>query len=447
MVEKLKTFLFCYFIFFFVFSWEVHAQLKLSIKGGNFTPITIGVAPFNSEDLRAKAVIGKVEAIVMADLNGSGFFSCKEDLYSPLSGAKNSSSASSFSPEKAFLRFSCACKGEEIESVSFDLWDVTQGVWGKKQQFFFKDNKSFRSVAHNISDAIYTKMTGEAPYFNSRIVFVDVGEDGERRLAIMDQDGSNLSYLTEAKSLILMPHFSADGESIIYISYLNGMPKVFVQNIKKRTVELIGAIPKTAVSPRFSPDNKKIIMSLLEDDGAASLYELNLSSGSLVQLSAGSSIDMSGCYSPDGRNIVFASDREGGLPQLFVMSLDTREVRRISEGEGGYGSPVWSPFGDYIAFSKQNRLTQNSSIGIMEANGSGERILVKDGGRNEVPSWAPNGRVLMFSKRLSGRMVKLYKIDVFGRGEQMVNTPNSAFDSAWSPLLSGIAQKKAVGGE
>ena len=185
-------------------------------------------------------------------------------------------------------------------------------------------------------------------------------------------------------------------------------------------------------APRFSPDGQRIVMSL-EADGNASIYEMDLRTRQTRRLTNAQAIDTGPCYSPDGREIVFESDRER-TQQLYVMGSDGSGVRRISFGEGRYSTPVWSPRGDYVAFTKQ--LSGRFLIGVMRPDGAGERILT-EGFHNEGPTWAPNGRVLMFFRESQGQGgPRIYSVDLTGYNERVVGTPAYGSDPAWSPLLN-----------
>lgn len=169
-------------------------------------------------------------------------------------------------------------------------------------------------------------------------------------------------------------------------------------------------------------------------DGASTIVEMDLRSRRARQLTRTSAIDTGPCYDPTGRQIVFESDRDG-TQQLYVMQSDGSGIQRISYGEGRYSTPVWSPRGDYIAFTKQ--YGGSFLIGVMRPDGSGERILT-EGYHNEGPTWAPNGRVLMFFRDLPGPRggPRIYSIDLTGYNERLIPTPSFASDPAWSPLLS-----------
>jgi TolB protein len=185
-------------------------------------------------------------------------------------------------------------------------------------------------------------------------------------------------------------------------------------------------------APRFSPDGQRVIMSLQQGSNS-NLYVLDLRSKATTRLTDTAAIDTAPSYSPDGGRVCFESDR-GGSQQIYIMNAGGGPAQRISFGEGSYSTPVWSPRGDAIAFTKLGR--GSFAIGTMKPDGSGERILT-EGFHNEGPTFAPNGRVLMFFRDPGGSGgPSLYTVDITGRNEQRVQTPGFASDPAWSPLLS-----------
>mgnify|MGYP001279997654 CR=1 FL=1 len=187
-------------------------------------------------------------------------------------------------------------------------------------------------------------------------------------------------------------------------------------------------------TPRFSPDGKQVIMSLSRN-GVTDIYTMNLQTRVANRLTNAPSIDTSPTFAPDGRQIVFNSDR-GGSQQLYVMDADGQNVRRISFGKGRYATPVWSPRGDLIAFTKIQG--GRFHIGVMKPDGSGERLLTS-GFLVEAPTWAPNGRVLIYFKQIKrgqgAGATRLYSIDLTGYNERELLTPTDASDPAWSPLI------------
>jgi TolB protein len=258
-----------------------------------------------------------------------------------------------------------------------------------------------------------------------------------KRLAIMDQDGANHRFLTDGRSLVLTPRFSPTAQEITYLSYARGVPRVYLFNIDTGQQELLGDFPGMTFAPRFSPDGNKVIMSLAVD-GNSDIYTLDLRTHQATQLTDSPAIDTSPCYSPDGTQIAFNSDR-GGSQQLYTMRADGSNVTRISfDQHARYGTPVWSPRGDLIAFTKLDG--GQFYIGVMRPDGTGERLLTQ-AFLVEGPTWAPNGRVLMYFRQTptdskgQGGNTRLYSIDLTGYNEREVITPQDASDPAWSPLI------------
>jgi TolB protein len=297
----------------------------------------------------------------------------------------------------------------------------------------------WRRIAHIISDAIYTRVTGEPGYFDSRVVFVDETGPKERRmkrLAVMDQDGANVRYLTRGDDLVLTPRFSPSPEEITprivtYMSYGQGEPRVLLLNIDTSQREVVGNFPGMTFAPRFSPEGDRIVMSL-QQSGNSNIFVMDLRTRATTRLTDTAAIDTAPSFSPDGTRICFESDR-GGTQQIYVMTAAGGAAERISFGEGAYSTPVWSPRGDAIAFTKQSG--GKFAIGIMRPDGQEERILT-EGFHNEGPTFAPNGRVVMFFRDPPGKGgPSLFTVDINGRNEQRIPTPNHASDPDWSPLL------------
>lgn len=324
--------------------------------------------------------------------------------------------------------------GDGRLQTEFRLWDVSTGQQVAGQQYVTDANNS-RRVAHIVSDAIFTRITGEKGVFDSRVVFVDESgakESRRKRLAIMDQDGGNMRPLTRGDELVVTPRFSPSSQDVTYMSFQGGNPKVYLLNIENGQREAVGNFPGMTFAPRFSPDGQKIIMSLSQGS-SSNLYTMDLRSRNTTRLSDSAAIDTSPSYSPDGGQIVFESDR-GGTQQIYVMTSSGGGAKRISFGEGRYSTPVWSPKGDFIAFTKQKG--GQFAIGVMKADGSGERILT-EGYHNEGPTWAPNGLYLMFFREPGGAGgPRIHMVDVFGRSEFGVPTSNFGSDPAWGPLLT-----------
>ncbi|WP_332770018.1 Tol-Pal system beta propeller repeat protein TolB [Phenylobacterium sp.] len=318
-------------------------------------------------------------------------------------------------------------------TVNFRLWDVysEQQLLGLQ---FTSTPENWRRVAHKISDAVYERLTGEKGYFDTRIVFVS--ESGGRlnrikRLGIMDQDGANPSYLTDGSYIVMTPRFSSTSQEITYMALRPEGSSIYLFNLETARRETLGSFPGMVYAPRFSPDGGRVAFSV-ERNGNSDIYVMNLRNRAAAKLTSDPSIETSPSFSPDGTRIVYNSDR-GGSPQLYVMGADGSGARRISFGSGRYTTPVWSPVGDFIAFTKQ--VGGQFHIGVMKPDGSDERLLTTSY-LDEGPTWAPNGRVLMFSRETPGGAPRLWTVDVTGRILRPAPYPGSASDPAWSPLLN-----------
>jgi TolB protein len=409
------------------------ATLELNVNKGNVEPMPIAIPDFQG------GLGPQISEIVAADLKRSGLFA-PIDKAAFVEKITNPDATPRFDDWKvinaqALVTGSVSKEADGRIRAQYRLWDIFGNQQLAGEQFFANDANQ-RRVAHIIADAIYEKITGEKGYFDTRVVFVD--ESGaknarKKRLAIMDQDGANVRYLSDGRSIVLTPRFSPNRQEITYMSYESGQPKVYLLQIETGQRELVGNFPGMTFAPRFSPDGQKVIMSLLRDDGNSNIFAMDLRSRSTTRLTDSTAIDTSPSYSPDGSQIVFTSDRGGGSgrSQIYVMGADGSNPHRISFGDGVYSTQVWSPRGDLIAFTKQSG--GEFQIGVMKTDGSGERIL-SSGFQQEGPTWAPNGRVLMFFRDSAGGP-KLVSVDLTGRNEQQIPTANYASDPAWSPLL------------
>lgn len=407
----------------------------LDIRRGTFQPVAIAITPFQGDIELA----GKLSGIITNNFRRSVFLAPIDAKSFPevITNPDQPPQTDAWKTINAqFVVTGRSQKGGDGHLKSeFRLWDITSGQQVAGQQFSTDANNA-RRVAHIISDAIFAKITGEKGAFDSRVAFVDETgpkEHRRKRLAIMDQDGANLHYLTKGDDLVVTPRFSPNSQEVTFMSFGGDDPKVFLLNIETGQREVVGNFPGMTFSPRFSPDGQKIIMSLAQGS-QSNIYTMDLRSRTTTRLTNTAGIDTSPSYSPDGGQIVFESDR-GGSQQLYIMGAGGGAGKRISFGEGArYSTPVWSPKGDYIAFTRQK--AGAFAIGVMKPDGSGERILT-EGFHNEGPTFAPNGLYLMFFRDPGGAAgSKILMVDIFGRGEFAVPTASYGSDPAWGPLLN-----------
>jgi TolB protein len=414
------------------------AVVELNITQGTIQPLPIAIADFAGDGSIDPQLARDVSNVVANDLRSSGLF-IPIDQAAFIEQGVGPDALPRFEDWRVLNAQALAVgrigASEGRLRAEYRLWDVFAGKQLAGEQFFARP-KDARRIGHIIADAIYERITGEKGYFDTRIVFVDESGPKDKRvkrLAIMDQDGFNVRLLTTGQNLVLTPRFSPSTQEITFTSFEAETPKVYLLNIETGQKEIVGSFPGMTFAPRFSPDGQRIVMSL-ERDGSSNLFAMDLRSRRTLQLTNDNAIDTAPCYSPDGRQIVFETDRDGSR-QIFVMDANGGNPRRISRGQGSYSTPVWSPRGDLIAFTKM--AGGKFLIGVMKPDGSGERILT-EGFHNEGPTWAPNGRVLMFFRESPGAAggPKLYTIDLTGYNERQIATPAFGSDPAWSPLIN-----------
>ncbi|OYY71575.1 Tol-Pal system beta propeller repeat protein TolB [Sphingomonas sp. 28-63-12] len=418
------------------------APLEVSVTGGISAPLPIAIPVMPTTNVVSTPagptdVLGQQLAAVMtADLKNSG-------LFSPLgaNALKSVDFPEVTAPQfdywggtgaQALVQGFVRANGDGTLTVGCYLYDVFSKIELTRQGFVVQP-ADWRRAAHKCADMVYTRLTGEGPYFDSRVIYVsETGPKNRRikRLAIMDQDAANHRFLTNGQSIVLTPRFAPNQQSIVYMSYVGDRPAIYVYDIGSGRQRQVVPPGNLTFAPRFSPDGRYILFSMAVG-GNTDIYRVPASGGQPQRLTNSPGIDTGGSYSPDGSQIAFESDRSGGQ-QLYVMNADGSNQHRISFGGGRYATPVWSPRGDLIAFT---RVTGNFQIGIMSPTGSGEKLLTDDW-QDESPSWAPNGRVLMFFRSGQGRAgtADLWSVDLTGVNERRLATPLDGSDPGWGPL-------------
>ena len=299
-------------------------------------------------------------------------------------------------------------------------WVVTPADW--------------RRAAHKCADLVYSRLSGESPFFDSKIAYIaETGPKDHRvkRLAIMDSDGANHRFITNGQSTALTPRYSPDYSKIAYLSYTDGNPRIYIYEIGSGRQTLVTQSEYPTFAPRWSPDGKWILYSMAIA-GNTDIYRVSAAGGGKpVRLTDSPAIDIGGSYSPDGSKVIFESDRSG-QQQCYVMNADGSNQRRISFFGGRCATPEWSPRGDLIAFT---HIVGDFKIAVMTPDGHNMRHLT-DAWHDEGPTWSPNGRIVQFfrTERNSGQTA-IWQVDLTGGYERKLNTPVGASDPAWGPVL------------
>ena len=428
---------------FGLFAVTAQAQqgpLRIEITEGVIEPLPFAIPEFQAETANAAQFARDITRVVAANLVGTG-------LFREISPGSFVSNVTSFDAPVAYADWrainaqalvtgAVSVGGDGRIVVKFRLFDVFAGQPLGEGLQFVGDAASWRRMAHKVADQVYSRITGEGGYFDSRVVFVAESGPKEarvKRLAVMDYDGANVQYLTDGAALVLAPRISPQGDRILFTAYDSGFPAIYEMNattLQRRRLDI--PTEALAFSPRYSPDGRTVLFSIARD-GNTDIYSMNLNGGTISRLTNAPSIETSPSFSPDGSRIVFESDRSG-TQQLYIMSASGGEATRISFGQGRYGTPVWSPRGDLIAFTKQH--AGRFHIGVMRTDGSEERLLTASF-LDEGPTWSPNGRVLMFTRETAGAGggAAIFSVDISGRNLKRVATNGAASDPAWSPLL------------
>lgn len=416
---------------------------RIDITSGTVDPLPIATVRFLGQDSAAKEIGTEINYVINNDLSGTGLFKIIDNA-AYIEDIKNIKTPPKFAAWRqinaaALLTGEVLYVGAGDIRVEFHLWDpyteksIKAGIYQGKE-------KEWRRIAHKIADDIYKRLTGEEGYFNTKIVFIAESGPAKHRikkLAIIDQDGANLKYLSDGKNLTLTPRFSPDNHKILYLTYIKNKPRVYLRDLNTGKDQILGNFKGMTFAPHFSPNGKEAIMSAAIG-GSSDVVITDLASMRSQRITKGAYINTSPYFSPEGDKVAFISDRSGSS-KIYVMNKDGSDQQRISFGQGSYYTPIWSPRGDFIAFTKSYQ--GQYYLGVMRPDGSGERILAQ-GYVIDNPTWSPNGRVIMYA--LTERYnndgkplkTKLCTIDLTGNFERILQLPTDASDPSWSSSLN-----------
>jgi len=380
----------------------------------------------------------RIAEVIANDLRGSGLFTPIGPNGVPRPTVPEVTNPvferwSAMNAEALVQGFVRSAGGDSQITVGCYLYDVASRTELTRQGYVVAP-RDWRRAAHRCADLVYSRLTGESPFFDSRIAYIaETGPKDNRvkRLAIMDSDGANHRFITNGQSLALTPRWSPDYKSIAYVSYVGRNMRIYIYDVDQGRQRAILETSNAVFAPRWSPDGRTLLFSMATG-GNTDIYKIPAAGGQPTRLTNTPGINVGGSFSPDGSRIVFESDRSGGQ-QIYVMNSDGSGQRRISFGGGRYATPEWSPRGDLIAFTK---VTGNFRIGVMDINGGNERLLT-NGWQDEAPTWSPNGRVLQFFRTGAGRAggSTIWQVDLTGVNERRIVTPVDGSDPSWGPLL------------
>ena len=425
-----------------LFVSNARAELHVDIVAGGVEPTAIAIQKFETSGNVSNSDAKMLRQVVEDDLKRTGLFRIvNHDAFPEFVKMNEMPNFKNWDAIKAqaLVQASLKPEGKDSYKLEFYLWDV-KGQEQIEAQSLIASKKSVRRLAHIMADAIYERLTGEIGYFDTQIVFIaETGpvDNRVKRMAIMDQDGYGMRYLSDKKTFVMSPHFSPNMSSVVFLSYRNDDPMVWVLDLETGDQTKLGNFGGMSFAPRFSPDGNRVALSLVKN-GFTNIYEYNIAEKSLKQLTFGNHIDTSPSYSPDGRYMAYNSDSTGSQ-QIHVLDLKTGKSKRITFGAGRYATPAWSPDGNYIAFTK---IADNTFyIGVMNPEGRHEKILA-GGWYMEAPSWAPGSRRLVYYETEQAsdgedRISHIRSVDITGQNIYDIDLKKgiNGVEPTWSPRL------------
>ena len=447
----MKKILYIFILLFSFVNLSNATDLTIDIDNLESKKINILFEKFKiAEDKNASSnekIIKKIFNKVKDNLNTTGLFSVKkinESIYD--NNNKNTSSVDlntaiinkySKTTMDAVLGGYLETNSEGKVELRVKLWDILD-----QRELFSKiyliNDLNWKRTADIIADRIYENLTGELMgHFDSKIIFISEtgkAKNRQRRVAIMDFDGSNLQYITNGTNMVLTPIFSKSKQNeIIYLEYRDEKPHIFKLNLATQKLKLIGDVAEMTYAPNFNPTGVNEIVFSGTENGYSNIYKINFDEGFVKQLTHDKAISTVPSWSPDGEKIVFVSDKTG-VRKLYIMDKNGNNVEQISHGRGVYDKPSWSPDGKLISFVKMER--GEFSIGLMTPDGGSERSIMS-AYLVEGVKWSPNGRYLIYSKQNSAfgksSISGIYTIDILTGIEYKLPPPENqgAIDPDW----------------
>lgn len=409
-------------------------EIRLEIYPSTDRRIPIGIERFNtrmeSEGL-SREISGLLETVLERDLQFSLYFRLIEGEEKDFGSGAIEENADLKIWKENGARF--LIKGE-ISGNGNDLRISTgiHSIWTFKEissREYRTNMESLRWTLHRIADDIIEVITGEKGVSQTRIAYV-VEKGGVKELYLMDYDGYNLNPLTRNESIVLSPAWSPDGEKIVFTSYRDNNPNLYLKNLKNGKDEPLLSFPGINSAPAWSPEGRYLAVTLSKD-GASEVYRYDYKSSVLRRLTYNISIDTSPSWSPNGKQIVFTSDRAGN-PHIYIMDSDGSNLRRLTTTNPYNDTPIWSPLGDKVAFVSRER-GESFDIYTLDILSGRIRQLTAVG-NNTHPSWSPDGLHIIFSSNRD-RQDEIYIMNWDGTGLRRLTYNGGNTSPAWSPRM------------
>ena len=438
-MRRLQRWLLFFGVLFAGASGPAWAALQIEIIEGLESATPIAVARFGQSD-SGPAPPESISAIIAGNLARSGRFAPLREL--PQHPVRKEDVRWSDWRRLRVGNLVIGMIGQTVQGgvrefqVDFRLFDTFTAAQLAGQRYSRVRPDRLRWVAHRISDDIYYALTGEAGAFATRIAYVteSAGQEGDivYGLNVSDSDGGNPVVLRTSPDPIMSPAWSPDGRWLAYVSFEGGSSRIMMQELATGLRREVTGFPGINGAPAFSPDGRRLALTLSRD-GSPDIYVLDLESGELRRLTNGPDIDTEPAWSPDGRTLVFTSDRSGGRPQLFRIPAAGGTPERLTFSGRYNARAAFSPDGSRLAFVHE--FDGEYRIAIMTVEDEELQVLT-NGRLDESPTFAPNGRLILYATTERGRSA-LAAVSIDGRFRQRLSIDETGVrDPAWSPRLS-----------
>lgn len=418
-----------WFLLFCFLAYAARAEMTIEIVGGASNRIPVAVLPFSLAVSPDMPLVSTNPATVVAgDLGRSGYFRLLDtrDIIEP------PAEPSALQLPAWKMRGADAVVMGQVRPLTADRVEVRFWLYDAVRQAqltalsYTTSREGLRAVAHRIADAVHQAMLGEPGAYSGRIAYI-LKRAGRYELQVADADSSNAVTITASPEPLISPAWSPDGRRLAYVSFEDKKPVVYVQNIGDGRRRAVAKFRGSNSAPAWSPDGRRLAVALSKD-ATSQIYLLDLLSGEAARFTRGGALDTEPVFSPDGQWLYFTSDR-GGSPQIYRAELRTGAVSRITF-EGNYNvSPALSPDGRMLAFV--HRRDGRFHVAVMDLNSRQMQVLT-DTVHDESPSFAANGRLLLYATLVNDRGV-LATVSVDGKVKQRLSQSGDLREPAWGP--------------